>query len=395
MPIHSEPAKALSADEECKLVRQALARNPGSSVLRWRLAKLLNQLDAFDETVALLTSEGGEELGFADLRMLASAYFARGGPANRQLSLETAQRMYAAAASDEERSLALCDQVKALPRRGKPDLARQLLRSALELDPTNDDACERLALSLLRRREAAAVLAMTDDLAAQGVGHARLLAARAGAFAQLGQLDRARETLNLAQFLHHEPLCPPPGWDDLERFNAALAGELLARPELRYNRYGSASENTWRVDAPAVGAAPATRALLAVIVEAAERHAAKLSGHPWLAARPERGSLRSWCVITGADGFERWHMHPEGWMSGGYYVQVPAAVDAHDDGRGCLAFGLPPEVVGAEAARAFGEVRVRPKAGSLTLFPSYAFHRTYPHGDAGRRICIAFDVRPE
>src|SRR5689334_18093660 len=104
MSIHPEPAKALSADEECKLVREALTRNPGSSVLRWRLAKLLNQLDAFDETVRLLTSEGCDGLSFDDLRMLALAYFALGGPVNRQLSLETAQRMYAAAASDEERS---------------------------------------------------------------------------------------------------------------------------------------------------------------------------------------------------------------------------------------------------------------------------------------------------
>jgi tetratricopeptide (TPR) repeat protein len=394
MPIHPEPAKALSANEERELTRQALQRNPGSPVLRLRLAKLLNQLDAFDETVALLTSLPCGQLDFEALRSLAWAYFALGGAANRQLSFETSERAFAAAADDQQRSRALGDQVKALPRQGKTDLVRDLLRSALELDPTNDDACERLALHLQRRRQPGDVIALTDSLAARGVGHARLFAARAGAFAQLGEIDRAREVLNLSQFLYHQPIRTPAGWEDVERFNAALAGELLTRPELRYNRYGSASASTWRVDAAAVGDAPAMRALLQVIVEAAEGHSAKLSGHPWLASRPERAALRSWCVITGADGFERWHMHPDGWMSGGYYVQVPDAVETHDDGRGCLAFGLPTEVVGEAASEAFGETRVKPRAGSLTLFPSHAHHRTYPHGDAGRRICIAFDVRP-
>ena len=174
-----------------------------------------------------------------------------------------------------------------------------------------------------------------------------------------------------------------------------LAGELLARPDIRYERHGTSSEKTWRIDVPAVGAVPAVQALLAPIAETAERHGAALGAHPWVAARPDRAALRCWCVITEGDGFEHWHMHPAGWMSGGYYVQVPGSVEREEDGRGCLAFGLPPGLAGEDAARMFGETRLRPRAGSLTLFPSHAQHRTYPHGDSGRRICVAFDIVPD
>jgi tetratricopeptide (TPR) repeat protein len=393
MLIRPEPAKAFSAEQECELTRQALRCNPGSLVLRSRLAQLLNQLDAFDETIALLTP--GDALGFHELRALAWAHWALGGEAHRQLAVEASERAFDAAASDRERAVALCDQARSLRRLGKADAACELLRAALELDPHISAACERLAAELLRRREAGAVVALTDQLSAGGVGHAALFAARAAAFAQLGEIDRARETVGLAAFLYHQPISPPAGWDDLASFNAALADELLTRRDVRYNRYGVASEHTWRVDSPAVGAAPAVRALLALVAETAERHSAELARHPWVAARPERASLRSWCVITRAEGFEQWHMHPDGWMSGGYYVEAPASVAKSDDGRGCLVFGLPPRPVGEDAARAFGELRVRPQPGSLTLFPSHAHHRTYPHGDAGHRICIAFDIRPD
>jgi hypothetical protein len=101
-----------------------------------------------------------------------------------------------------------------------------------------------------------------------------------------------------------------------------------------------------------------------------------------------------WCVITGASGRERWHMHPLGWATGGYYPQVPDAV-AHGAGAaGCLEFGLPPHRIGDACATTYGSRLLRPHAGLLSLFPSHAFHRTHPHETRDRRICLAFDVIP-
>jgi uncharacterized protein (TIGR02466 family) len=104
--------------------------------------------------------------------------------------------------------------------------------------------------------------------------------------------------------------------------------------------------------------------------------------------------LSSWCVITEREGFEDWHTHPQGWMSGVYYVEVPQSVSDGEGEAGCLALGLPEGLVGEEASAIFGRQVVRPRAGLLVLFPSHCYHRTFPHRSPGRRIGISFDLRP-
>jgi tetratricopeptide (TPR) repeat protein len=398
MQIRPEPAKALSARQECEIVRRAVARNPASGALRLRLARLLNQLDAFDEAIAVLTvpDKGEGALDHAACLALAAACFARDRPGDTTRAGDAAIRAETLASTDAERSAALAEQAKALLRMDRNGAARALLTEALRLDPGNTHACRRLVTDLLRTGDAEAVIAVTDRLAAQGIGHARLFAARMLAFARLGRIEEARATTDLAAFRYRQPLTPPPGWDDIDAFNTALVDELKTHPGLRYERHGTASQATWRIDALATGAAPIARALLGHIAETAERHVASLAGHahPWLAARPDAGVLRSWCVITEGDGFEKWHAHPSGWMSGVYYARVPETVANGSDVGGCIAFGLPDGLIGAENAARFGEDLVRPQPGLLMLFPSHSYHRTFPHGAADRRICVSFDIWP-
>lgn len=111
--------------------------------------------------------------------------------------------------------------------------------------------------------------------------------------------------------------------------------------------------------------------------------------------RPDRAHLQMWSVITGPEGHERWHMHPAGWASGGYYVAVPPEVQHGDSTAGCLEFGLPHRPIGHEVATAFGSRIVRRHAGLLNLFPPHAYRRTHPHGADGQRICVAYDVIPD
>ncbi|KQO04754.1 putative 2OG-Fe(II) oxygenase [Sphingomonas sp. Leaf242] len=401
MLIRPEPAKALSARQECAIVAHAVAGNPGSAALRLRLARLLNQLDAFDETIAMLTaSDAGtpahDALDYGAYMVLAAAWFGRDQPGDTVHAHHAALRAETLAATDAQRSAALADQGKALLRLDRHDDARTRLTEALRHDPGNMPACRRLATELLRTGDAEAVIAMTDRLAAQGIGHARLFMARMLAFARLDRIAEARAITNPARFRHRQILTPPPGWADIAAFNTALVEELKTHPGLRYERHGTASRSTWRIDALATGAAPVARALLARIAETAERHVAALSdiAHPWLAARPDRGELRSWCVITEGEGFEQWHAHPFGWMSGVYYAQVPDTVVTGHDAGGCIAFGLPDGLIGADRAAQFGEDLVRPQPGLLMLFPSHSYHRTFPHGAVDRRICVSFDIWP-
>jgi hypothetical protein len=83
------------------------------------------------------------------------------------------------------------------------------------------------------------------------------------------------------------------------------------------------------------------------------------------------------------------HIHPEAWLSGVYYPQVPETIRDGDGPAGWLEFG--------DADRAFPSrlppriVRVRPEEGTLVLFPSY---RTIPFDADGTRISVAFDLVP-
>jgi tetratricopeptide (TPR) repeat protein len=374
------PARPLSAPQECAVLRAAAARAPLSPARRHRLAALLHQLDAFDEAIALLAE--APDLGHRERLLLADALFARG---DTDRALAVSREAEAAAATAPERAAALAEQGKAHLRLGASAAARGALRKALALDPTHRQALKRLAVDLLSQGEAAELLALADALAAQGVGHARLLSVRALALAQLGR-PAAADVLRLEAFLHREQVALPAG----------LAAELLSHPALRYERHGTASVDSWRIDSLTAGGGAQAAAALRLILAAVTRRRNALAGtdHPWVAAMPARATLRSWCVITEGAGHEAWHMHPHGWMSGVCYVAVPDAVAAGEGPAGCLTLGLADGLIDPAAAAAAGRAWVRPRAGLLATFPSHAHHRTFPHRAAGQRICIAFDVEP-
>ena len=386
----------MHALQEVSVLRAAVRNGSAPPATRYRTALLLNQLDAFAETIDLLTKVPASELDHYEQMLLAAAYFASREPDDTRRALAAAQAAFVLAANDCEASAALADQAKALLRLDRSDAARTLLRDALARDPENREACKRLTVDLLLGGDAPAALDVTSDLIARGVKHSRVFAARATALARLGDVAAARDLLDLDRFLWRSTIDAPPGWDDLTTFNAALADELLSQSALRYERHGTASIESWRIDSLVAGGGPLARLLIDRIVEAVQRRFALLTGidHPWIAAMPGAAILRSWCVIAEGSGHETWHMHPFGWMSGVYYVAVPEAVSAGSDANGCLMLGLSDGLVGEAVAASVGHHFVRPRAGLLASFPSHTYHRTFAHGARGKRICVAFDVEP-
>lgn len=387
----------MTSAQERAVLSAAFAANPESAMLRRRLAHHAMIADAFDEVIDLLTAIPAEQRAFNDLLMIADAHLSREFPGDDERARQHADSAVAFADTPGRRAAALATRGKAEVRLGAVKQARATLEAALNDDPFNKDACKRLAALLLKMGEAHEVLALVDRLAAAGSRHSRALAAQTLAHAKLGDVAAATMSVDHAQFRHRQQLPTPPGWASLAAFNASLAEELLAHPGLRYDRYGTASERTWRIDEPLAGNRPLISTLTAQLADVVDAHIARLpkTDHPWIAARPDRGILHSWCVITESTGFETWHVHQFGWMSGVYYVQVPDSIAEGSDEGGCLAFGVPEAEVGDEAADAFGREIVRPYSGSTLLFPSHAYHRTFAHGLAERRICVAFDIWPE
>tara|TARA_R110002126_G_scaffold33382_41_gene104620 strand:+ start:6307 stop:8121 length:1815 start_codon:yes stop_codon:yes gene_type:complete len=111
--------------------------------------------------------------------------------------------------------------------------------------------------------------------------------------------------------------------------------------------------------------------------------------HPFLSRLAEEFSFQgSWSVRLKSSGYHKSHFHPMGWLSGVYYVDVPAEVN--QGGQGWLVFGRP-EIPQLGYP---GDFAVKPEGGLLALFPSFMWHGTNPFESASNRVTVAFDLVP-
>jgi uncharacterized protein (TIGR02466 family) len=397
MIIEREGEVSLTPVQELTLLRAAYTGSRdgrGAEMLRAKLAALLFLDEAYDELIALYKDSPAEN--FAHQILLILAHLSKEDRAHDIAAFDAASRAFSLAGDAREQAAALAYQGKAKTRLGEDENALQLLEEAIALDPSNKDACKRIAAFHLKRGDASTALAFAQHQIAAGIGHSRMISAKSLAEARAGNATAARDTVAMDSFFDRTRLSVPDGFASLTEFNAALAQELLNHPAMRFERTGSASVKTWRVESPARTDAPLIRTLLDNIQQAISSPVARhsRSSHAWANAKPDRALLRSWCVITEGEGFEDWHVHQFGWLSGVYYVQVPETISQGNSKEGCLAFGLPEDLAGQAGAEAFGETLVRPEEGMLLTFPSHCYHRTYPHHGTGKRICYAFDLRP-
>jgi tetratricopeptide (TPR) repeat protein len=394
--VDLEPPRMLSVKEELAVNRAAVASRPNSHELRYRLAHNLYTLDQFDEAIELLRALDSKAPEFRVAHMLVTALLARETHQDTTEAERLASRSIELAADRSEKARALASLGKAQIRLGQFDGGRKSLNQALDSNIHNKDAYKRLAMLDFNLDRTARALEFAEEMVARDVTHARVLGIRPLALAKLNRTEEAREAFGFDKYLHQATLPPPPGWETIEAFNEALAAELLAHPGIRYERYGVASAHTWRIDEPCLARSRLVPLLQRLLQDEVEAYVSRLAdnGDAWLRGRQPSGFLHHWSVITDGDGFEEWHVHQNGWVSGAYYVTVPDFVVNGDGPGGCVAFGLPEGIVGDDAHDAFGTRVFRPFPGLVMMFPSHAFHRTYPHRGDERRICLAFDIAP-
>jgi tetratricopeptide (TPR) repeat protein len=130
------------------------------------------------------------------------------------------------------------------------------------------------------------------------------------------------------------------------------------------------------------------------LLEAVRRYVDMLpsdAAHPFL-NRP-RDALRfsgSWSVrLKAGGGHHVAHFHPEGWISSAYYARLPVAMLDQEDHAGCIQFGGPPDSLNTHLKP---RRIVRPREGTLVLFPSYLWHGTFDFSGQDTRLTAAFDV---
>lgn len=139
---------------------------------------------------------------------------------------------------------------------------------------------------------------------------------------------------------------------------------------------------------------PVIRQLRTAIVDAVETYVGQLPPidpqHPLLRHGRDR-RIRfsgSWSVRLRDGGFHASHVHPQGWISSALYVALPSDTAGTDSRAGWLQLGQPPAELGTGLEPLS---LVKPKPGSLVLFPSWMWHGTFPF-PAGERLTVAFDV---
>jgi tetratricopeptide (TPR) repeat protein len=275
----------------------------------------------------------------------------------------------------------------------RPSEALPYLQAAVRHGPGSIAAQRNLIPTLLRLRETREALRVCDSLLTHLPDDQQLIAWRAtalrlladGEYLQLHDYRRLVRTYRLS-----------PRRGTLEEFNQAFARELTAlhlrerRPLAQSLRGGSQTERNLPTDNPLI--AEFFAMLDEPIRDYIERLTELDSRHPTARRRRADGAYRisgSWSVQLQPGGFHVNHVHPAGWLSSAYYVELPQAAGV-DPRAGWLAFGEPGIALQGLGAEHF----VRPEPGLLVLFPSYLWHGTVPFTQGGRRLTAAFDVVP-
>jgi tetratricopeptide (TPR) repeat protein len=311
---------------------------------------------------------------------------------------EAAARAYRRAAELEPQRAAYADGMgQALGLLGRRDEARAAHQRAVALAPQDAavlgnatrslyaDGCFTEGLALAER---AVAIAPEDQhvIALQGIGW------RIAGDPREAWLHDMRHVLGVID------LEPPPGWNDIANFNAALAEELaglhtdVEAPIDQTLRHGTQTRgNLFDLDLPLVAV---LRGQIAAAITA------------WLAARPvdplhpllgrNTGRWRfsdSWSSRLRSSGFHTNHVHGHGWLSSCYYVTSPTSTLQSDEHAGWLKLGEPdlPEPVRSQLPP---QRYIAPVPGRLVLFPSYLWHGTVPFEDDAYRLTVAFDVVP-
>jgi len=265
---------------------------------------------------------------------------------------------------------------------------------AIEVEPTYPDPYYNLGdLHLRQKRPEDAITVFDACMTAIG-REFHALAYKAHALDDAERCEEARYLLNFDEFVKTYPFEPPQGYDSIEAFNEALARHIKTHPTLQGNvmstEHGKHTAELLREPVGPMGVMEQR------IHEAIHWYIDQLPddpGHPAVKWIPKTWKLTSWGVVMSDRGHERAHIHPNGWLSGVFYVNLPSVInDSTKEHEGWLEFGRPTADLHVQSALTLRHYQ--PAYGQMFLFPSYFYHGTIPFRSKQRRICISFDVEP-
>jgi Flp pilus assembly protein TadD len=281
-----------------------------------------------------------------------------------------------------------------LQEQGQLEQAVEQARHAHVASPDDAALVENLVAILLQLGEAAETWPMILRQRERQPLDQRWLAYEATAARLMGS-PRYEELYDYERFVQPFDLAPPPGWSSIEALNADLIPRLIQRhgfethPLDQSLRHGSQTPRNLLVDPD-----PVIQAFIRALEAPITAYRAAIGddpSHPLTVRNHGPTRLVScWSVRLKRGGFHVNHVHPEGWISSSYYVEVPSEVEDAESRSGWIKFGEPRMPVPGAGPAHF----IQPRAGRLVLFPSYMWHGTMPiHGDEPR-MTIPFDAVP-
>lgn len=277
-----------------------------------------------------------------------------------------------------------------------PATARSLAERALRALPGNASARTLLAAAELGVGDARSALSDCEALLAQSPDDQYLMALQTTAMRLLGDA-RYAQLCDYENLILPLPIAAPPPWTDVATFLRDLRASLdrLHDPEghallFQSLRHGTETTRdlTQSTDAP-------IRALFEAFAAPINRYLEHIGHGADPLRRRNSGRWRfsgSWSVRLRNRGFHMSHVHPRGWISSAFYIELPDVMAAGRTDEGVLNFAKPGIVTCPELQP---EYAVRPAVGTLVLFPSYFWHGTVPFESPQPRMTVAFDAVPE
>jgi len=413
-------AKHAQGNEPAALdhLEQALACDPGRVRLELDRGRILEKLGRYDGAKQAyqrvldhdpINGAAHRALGDLHYRLGEEAAFLRSydtAPRTRELVLDKAQLLLGAERLEEAESTfqlalsrygddkqALAGLGLSLMKMGRLGEAASVLERALRSYPDSADLYCNLSAVLARLGDPEKGGAMAAKALALDRYNQLALAMQGTCWRLLG--DGRDGVLNgYDEFIQVFDLKAPDGYRDMEAFNADLSRALEEQHPATREYLGQSLRGGTQTSNDLFAARhPLIERLRGRIEEAIRQYLSQIRAapdHP-LVARRTRGYAfsGSWSSRLQSGGFHINHLHPGGWISSCYYVDVPAAVSDDRRRQGWIKFGQPSFDVGLEPERT-----IQPVPGRLVLFPSYTWHGTIPFQDDGARATIAFDVVP-
>jgi uncharacterized protein (TIGR02466 family) len=277
-----------------------------------------------------------------------------------------------------------------------PATALTLAERALQRSPSSAAPRNLLTAALLGIGDARRALEHCEVSLAGSPDNQYLIALQTTAWRLLGDA-RYEAWCNYPQLVRPQFLQAPTGWPDLASFLADLKRSLerLHEPHDHPLLFQSLRHGTETTGDLTREQDPVIQALFQALDAPIRDYLAHIGAGTDPLRRRNRGTYRyngGWSVRLRSTGYHTNHVHPRGWISSAFYVDLPDSMSSTDQQEGWLAFGEPGMIT---TPSLHAQHTVRPEPGKLVLFPSYFWHGTVPFHSEQTRLTVAFDVVPE